>query len=58
MTIHELAEFMYNAYLEITGGVSAVTGDKLPPYEYTSESVKRAWVHVASRTLNKINSGC
>ena len=44
-TLIPLEEVAYNAYCESTGGKSAVTGDKLPEFQATRESVQVAWKH-------------
>lgn len=40
----------YEAYVEASGGVSLVSGSKLPLWEEQAEGIKAAWEHVA-RTL-------
>ena len=45
--IKEFAKIGYDAYCVQTGGVSAVTGDKLPAFEDTPEAVQLAWYAAA-----------
>ena len=45
--IKEFAKIGYDAYSEQTGGVSAVTGDKLPAFEDTPNPVQLAWYAAA-----------
>jgi hypothetical protein len=37
----------YDAYVDKVGGVSAVTGDRLPPFDQTPEPVRRGWIAAA-----------
>jgi hypothetical protein len=40
---YTLAEIAYNAYCQFTGGVSLVSGDKLPPFGKLPEKIQDAW---------------
>jgi len=41
--IDELAKVAYDAYCSCTGGVSVITGDKLPPFNAVPAAVHNAW---------------
>lgn len=44
MKSDELGKVGYEAYKNYTGGVSLVSGDKLPDWDSLSDQIKRAWV--------------
>lgn len=52
----ELAKIAYDAYAESTGGVSAVTGDKLPEFENTSDAVQEAWIAAVDAVWHKVTA--
>lgn len=41
----------YDAYCEETGGVSLISGDKLPKFEDLKQSIKDAWAAAASAVI-------
>ena len=50
----ELAKIAYDAYSESTGGVSAVTGDKLPEFHETPDAVQQAWIAAVDAVWQKV----
>lgn len=45
-----MGEIAYEAYVASTGGVSAVSGEKLPPFAKTNQKVQLAW-HAAAKAV-------
>jgi hypothetical protein len=44
MTIGQVA---YNAYMDFSGGVSLISGQKLPEWDAQDQHIKAAWEHSA-----------
>lgn len=42
------AKIAYDAYCKSTGGVSLISGDKLPEFDALKDSIKQAWLAAAS----------
>lgn len=42
------AKIAYDAYCQSTGGVSLISGDKLPEFDALKESIKQAWLAAAN----------
>lgn len=42
------AKLAYEAYIAQTGGVSVVTGDKLPEFDLLKQPIKDAWIAAAT----------
>lgn len=40
---YRVAKIAYDGYVKQTGGVSLVSGDKLPEFEALKQSIKDAW---------------
>jgi len=51
MTPTELAKELYDTYKEASGGVSVISGAKLPEFEDCPEEVQRCWREVALQVL-------
>jgi len=45
----DLARAAYQGYCESTGGVSLISGSKLPPFEELAGPIQAAWVDAASK---------
>lgn len=43
MNTKEYAEIAYNAYRAHTGGVSLISGDKLPDFDQLKPQIQDAW---------------
>lgn len=50
------AEIAYNAYCEATGGVSLISGDKLPEFATLKDTIKAAWAHAADAVVASLVS--
>ena len=46
-----LAKIAYDAYCKSTGGVSLISGDKLPEFDGLRDSIKEAWRAAAAAVL-------
>ena len=53
---YTLAQIAYEGYVETTGGVSIITGHKLPPFENLDERIKDAWYNAAKAVREEIFS--
>lgn len=53
---NRLAKISYDAYCVESGGVSAVTGQKLPEFEKTSQKVQDCWVASVKAVYHDLNS--
>lgn len=42
------AKIAYDAYCKSTGGVSLISGDKLPDFDALKDEIKRAWLAAAT----------
>jgi hypothetical protein len=40
---YRVGKVAYNAYIKQSGGVSLVTGDKLPEFDALKQTIKDAW---------------
>lgn len=49
--LREIAILAWDAYKESTGGVSAITGAKLPEFDECPDGVKTAWYNVAKSMI-------
>ena len=47
MKNYNYAKIAYDAYCKSTGGVSIISGDKLPEFEILKQSIKDAWWEAA-----------
>ena len=47
MDEYALAKIAYDAYCQSTGGVSLVSGDKLPEFGDLKQSIRDAWMAAA-----------
>lgn len=52
MKDYRYAEIAYDAYVASTGGVSLVTGDKLPPFVLLRQPIKDAWFDAAKAVID------
>lgn len=48
----DFGKVAYEAYCKSSGGVSLVSGDKLPEFENLSDSIKTAWRASAQAVLD------
>jgi len=53
--LYDLGLTAYNAYCESTGGVSVITGEKLPDFVDMKFEVIVAWINAAHAVANKVN---
>ena len=51
----ELAKVNYEGYCNSTGGVSLISGDKLPDFESLKEPIKNAWKQASKELLISIS---
>lgn len=49
-------QIAYNAYMNFSGGVSLVSGQKLPEWEAQDERIKAAWESAANAAIEWILS--
>jgi hypothetical protein len=49
-----LGQIAYEAYCEATGGVSLVSGEKLPDWADQSAAIKNAWEAAASAVTSEL----
>lgn len=42
------AKIAYDAYCKSTGGVSLISGDKLPEFDALKDEIKQAWLAAAN----------
>lgn len=49
---YRVAEIAYDAYCKQTGGVSLISGAKLPPFTVLKQDIKDAWAAAAIAVLN------
>lgn len=54
MTIAKLAQRLYNAYRDHTGGKSAVNGVPIPRWEDQRPQVQEAWLAVATEAQRQL----
>jgi len=47
VTEQNLAKVAYDAYCTSTGGVSLISGDKLPEFDKLKDEIKAAWAAAA-----------
>lgn len=52
-----LARIAYEVYCETTGWKSAVTGQSLPPFEKTPDTVQAGWAAAAYAVVYTIKGG-
>lgn len=45
------AQVAYEAYCAATGGVSLISGDKLPEFAALRDDIKAAWAHAADAVV-------
>lgn len=53
--LYTLGKTNYDAYCNSTGGVSLVSGDKLPDFENLKEPIKKAWKEAAKELLISVS---
>jgi hypothetical protein len=51
----DLGKLAYDAYCQSSGGVSLVSGAKLPDWEALSPAIKAAWGAAAQAVANQIS---
>lgn len=49
---YRIAEVAYDAYVKQTGGVSLISGERLPPFGVLKQSIKDAWAAAGMSTEN------
>jgi hypothetical protein len=54
MTDAKLAKIAYNAYCQQTGGVSLISGDKLPEFDALKTSIQTAWMVAAAAVAREV----
>jgi hypothetical protein len=56
MTMNDsrLAKIAYDAYSEQTGGVSLISGDKLPEFDALKTSIQTAWMVAAAAVAREV----
>ena len=52
-----LGKVAYDAYCKYTGGVSLISGDKLPEFENLKESIQCAWHDAAQAVSEAVKNG-
>ena len=52
MKNYELAKVAYDTCCKQTGGVSLISGDKLPEFEILEQEIKDAWWEVANAVIS------
>lgn len=52
VTEQDRAKIAYDAYCAATGGVSLISGDKLPEFEKLKDEIKAAWAAAALAVSN------
>lgn len=57
MTLDELAKELYDTYKEAAGGVSVITGAKLPDFKDCPPAVQDCWIEVAEAVTNMVLNG-
>lgn len=57
MKDYTLAKVAYDAYCANAGGVSLVTGDKLPEFDVLTMAVKNAWWAAVHAVLSRTSQG-
>lgn len=58
MPDYTLAKIAYDAYCKHTGGVSLVSGQKLPEFDQLSDAIKYAWHFAAEAVAVKVKAEC
>jgi hypothetical protein len=53
MRNYKYAQIAYEAYRKQTGGVSLVSGDKLPPFEALRPEIQDAWWAASYAVLDR-----
>lgn len=48
----EYGKVAYDSYCYSSGGVSLVSGEKLPEWDGLSPEIQAAWTHAANEVLN------
>lgn len=51
-----MAKTAYQAYIKQTGGVSLISGDKLPEFEALKDSIKAAWTAAALAVVDEFSA--
>ncbi len=54
MRNYDLARIAYDAYKEETGGVSLISGERLPDFDSLKMSIQDAWWQAAEAVKNAI----
>lgn len=57
MRNYEVAKIAYDAYCKSTGGVSLISGDKLPEFEKLKQSIQDAW-YDAAEAVRRATESC
>lgn len=52
--MERLGKIAYNAYCKQAGGVSLISGDKLPEFEVLKPEIQDAWDAAAAAAVNEI----
>jgi tRNA/tmRNA/rRNA uracil-C5-methylase (TrmA/RlmC/RlmD family) len=54
MKDYKLAKIAYDAYCQQTGGVSLISGDKLPAFDALKTSIQDAWFAAAEAVAESV----
>lgn len=54
MKDYKLAQIAYDAYCQQTGGVSLISGDKLPAFDALKTSIQDAWFAAAEAVAESV----
>jgi hypothetical protein len=57
MRNYEVAKIAYDAYCKSTGGVSLISGDKLPEFEKLKQSIQDAW-YDSAEAVRRATESC
>lgn len=55
MRDYKLAKIAYDSYCAQTGGISLISGDKLPEFDNLKIEIRDAWFSAAKAVENSVN---